>query len=96
MSARDKYTTFVKSAKGYRKGVHKVPKFTRVPHLAGESKGVLTICWQHTCPTQICLVLRYIISPNLQTSKNFKKSSSPGSTCSVDYENCPNTTISQP
>ncbi|KAJ1309867.1 hypothetical protein OPQ81_006631 [Rhizoctonia solani] len=30
MSARDKYTTFVKSAKGYRKGVHKVPKFTRL------------------------------------------------------------------
>jgi hypothetical protein len=30
MSPRDKYTTFVKSAKGYRKGIHKVPKFTRV------------------------------------------------------------------
>ncbi|KDN51767.1 hypothetical protein RSAG8_00315, partial [Rhizoctonia solani AG-8 WAC10335] len=30
MPARDKYTTFVKSAKGYRKGIHKVPKFTRL------------------------------------------------------------------
>ncbi|CEH19396.1 60s ribosomal protein l31 [Ceraceosorus bombacis] len=30
MLPRDKYTTFSKSAKGYRKGVHKVPKWTRI------------------------------------------------------------------
>ena len=30
MSPRDKYTVFSPHARGYRKGVHKVPKFTRV------------------------------------------------------------------
>lgn len=30
MLARDKYTLFDKKAKGYRKGVHKLPKWTRV------------------------------------------------------------------
>ena len=30
MPARDKYTVFNKHEKGYRKGIHKVPKFTRV------------------------------------------------------------------
>ena len=30
MPARDKYTVFSPHARGYRKGVHKVPKFTRV------------------------------------------------------------------
>ncbi|OMJ10801.1 54S ribosomal protein L31, mitochondrial [Smittium culicis] len=29
MEPRDKYTTFSKTAKNYRKGVHKVPKFTK-------------------------------------------------------------------
>ncbi|KAI9481445.1 MAG: mitochondrial ribosomal protein L31-domain-containing protein [Benjaminiella poitrasii] len=29
MLARDKYTVFNRSAKGYRKSVHKVPKFTK-------------------------------------------------------------------
>jgi hypothetical protein len=30
MDPRDKYTVFSRSSKGYRKGIHKVPKFTRV------------------------------------------------------------------
>ena len=30
MSSRDKYTVFSRHAKGYRKGIHKVPKWTRV------------------------------------------------------------------
>lgn len=30
MPAKDKYTTFNPRSEGYRKGVHKVPKFTRV------------------------------------------------------------------
>lgn len=30
MAVKDKYTVFSRSAKGYRKGVHFVPKFTRV------------------------------------------------------------------
>ncbi|KDN45249.1 putative MRPL31-mitochondrial ribosomal protein, large subunit [Tilletiaria anomala UBC 951] len=30
MSARDKYTTFSMRSKGYRKSVHKVPKWTRL------------------------------------------------------------------
>lgn len=30
MPARDKYTIFDRKAKGYRKAVHKVPKWTRV------------------------------------------------------------------
>lgn len=30
MPARDKYTIFTPNAKGYRKGIHKVPKWTRV------------------------------------------------------------------
>ncbi|KAG5728337.1 hypothetical protein E4T56_gene19138 [Termitomyces sp. T112] len=29
MPARDKYTIFSANAKGYRKGIHKVPKWTR-------------------------------------------------------------------
>ncbi|KIY65044.1 mitochondrial 54S ribosomal protein YmL31 [Cylindrobasidium torrendii FP15055 ss-10] len=29
MHPRDKYTTFAARAKGYRKGIHKVPKWTR-------------------------------------------------------------------
>lgn len=32
MHAKDKYTVFSRTARGYRKGVHKVPKFTRVTH----------------------------------------------------------------
>ncbi|BFZ53778.1 hypothetical protein PYCC9005_000809 [Savitreella phatthalungensis] len=31
MPSRDKYTVFARSADGYRKGVHKVPKFTKAP-----------------------------------------------------------------
>ncbi|OMH83715.1 54S ribosomal protein L31, mitochondrial [Zancudomyces culisetae] len=31
MKSRDKYTTFSRTFKGYRKGIHKVPKFTKVP-----------------------------------------------------------------
>ena len=31
MAVKDKYTLFSRSASGYRKGVHKVPKFTKVP-----------------------------------------------------------------
>ncbi|KAF8969800.1 mitochondrial 54S ribosomal protein YmL31 [Flammula alnicola] len=30
MHARDKYTVFSPHAKGYRKGIHKVPKWTRL------------------------------------------------------------------
>ncbi|KAF8540582.1 mitochondrial ribosomal protein L31-domain-containing protein [Trichophaea hybrida] len=30
MEAKDKYTLFDRKARGYRKGVHKVPKWTRV------------------------------------------------------------------
>ena len=30
MPARDKYTVFSATSKGYRKGIHKVPKWTRV------------------------------------------------------------------
>jgi Mitochondrial ribosomal protein L31 len=30
MPARDKYTIFTPHARGYRKGIHKVPKWTRV------------------------------------------------------------------
>lgn len=30
MPAKDKYTVFSKHEKGYRKGIHKVPKWTRV------------------------------------------------------------------
>ncbi|KAJ1921563.1 hypothetical protein H4219_000600 [Mycoemilia scoparia] len=30
MNPRDKYTTFSRTARNYRKGIHKVPKFTKV------------------------------------------------------------------
>lgn len=30
MPPRDKYTVFSRHVKGYRKGIHKVPKWTRV------------------------------------------------------------------
>ena len=30
MPPKDKYTVFSRQAKGYRKGIHKVPKWTRV------------------------------------------------------------------
>jgi hypothetical protein len=30
MPAKDKYTVFSRHDRGYRKGIHKVPKFTRV------------------------------------------------------------------
>ncbi|KAF9066880.1 mitochondrial 54S ribosomal protein YmL31 [Rhodocollybia butyracea] len=30
MPARDKYTVFTPHARGYRKGIHKVPKWTRI------------------------------------------------------------------
>jgi len=30
MPARDKYTVYSANAKGYRKGIHKVPKWTRL------------------------------------------------------------------
>ncbi|KAF5376530.1 hypothetical protein D9757_008303 [Collybiopsis confluens] len=32
MPARDKYTVFTPHARGYRKGIHKVPKWTRITH----------------------------------------------------------------
>lgn len=34
MDPKDKYTTFASKSTGYRKGIHKVPKFTRVRLLA--------------------------------------------------------------
>ena len=33
MPPRDKYTVFSRHEKGYRKGIHKVPKWTRVRRL---------------------------------------------------------------
>jgi len=30
MPAKDKYTVFSRNSKGYRKGIHKVPKWTRL------------------------------------------------------------------
>ncbi|KAG8933937.1 hypothetical protein FRC03_002955 [Tulasnella sp. 419] len=30
MPAKDKYTVFSRSSRGYRKGIHKVPKWTRL------------------------------------------------------------------
>ncbi|TCD66459.1 hypothetical protein EIP91_001339 [Steccherinum ochraceum] len=30
MPARDKYTVFTRHSRGYRKGIHKVPKWTRL------------------------------------------------------------------
>ncbi|KAH7103180.1 60s ribosomal protein l31 [Auriculariales sp. MPI-PUGE-AT-0066] len=32
MAPRDKYTIFNAHSRGYRKGIHKVPKFTRITH----------------------------------------------------------------
>ncbi|GMM38166.1 mitochondrial 54S ribosomal protein YmL31 [Saccharomycopsis crataegensis] len=32
MAAKDKYTIFSRHSKGYRKGLHKVPKWTKVSH----------------------------------------------------------------
>ncbi|KZV81278.1 hypothetical protein EXIGLDRAFT_731514 [Exidia glandulosa HHB12029] len=32
MPAKDKYTIFNAHSRGYRKGMHKVPKFTRITH----------------------------------------------------------------
>ncbi|KAJ9060642.1 hypothetical protein DSO57_1028692 [Entomophthora muscae] len=32
MTPREKYTVFCASAKGHRKAIHKVPKFTKIPH----------------------------------------------------------------
>ncbi|KIK59652.1 hypothetical protein GYMLUDRAFT_169209 [Collybiopsis luxurians FD-317 M1] len=32
MPARDKYTVFSPHVPGYRKGIHKVPKWTRITH----------------------------------------------------------------
>jgi len=36
MSPKDKYTTFNRTTVGYRKSVHKVPKFTRVSLLSAK------------------------------------------------------------
>ena len=44
MPARDKYTTFSKWDKGYRKGIHKVPKFTRVCGCPMFGDETLTSC----------------------------------------------------
>ena len=35
MHPRDKYTVFTPHARGYRKGIHKVPKWTRVCCMTG-------------------------------------------------------------
>ncbi|KAG8780306.1 hypothetical protein FRB91_006880 [Serendipita sp. 411] len=32
MPAKDKYTIFSRNSRGYRKGIHKVPKWTRITH----------------------------------------------------------------
>ncbi|KIM30911.1 hypothetical protein M408DRAFT_65747 [Serendipita vermifera MAFF 305830] len=32
MLPKDKYTVFSRNTRGYRKGIHKVPKFTRITH----------------------------------------------------------------
>ena len=36
MAPRDKYTVFTRWARGYRKGIHKVPKWTRVSNLLSD------------------------------------------------------------
>ncbi|KAI7898050.1 mitochondrial ribosomal protein L31-domain-containing protein [Cokeromyces recurvatus] len=37
MLARDKYTVFTRNAKGYRKSIHKVPKFTKTTNRTSPS-----------------------------------------------------------
>ncbi|CCA69849.1 probable MRPL31-mitochondrial ribosomal protein, large subunit [Serendipita indica DSM 11827] len=32
MLPKDKYTVFSRTSRGYRKGIHKIPKFTRITH----------------------------------------------------------------
>lgn len=53
MHPRDKYTVFSPHAKGYRKGIHKVPKWTRVrsvlPSL--DELPILNPCLQLTLRT---------------------------------------------
>ena len=45
MPPKDKYTVFSSTARGYRKGIHKVPKWTRVC-LSFTLADVLTIASQ--------------------------------------------------
>lgn len=39
MAPRDKYTVFTRWARGYRKGIHKVPKWTRVSKLLSDMRA---------------------------------------------------------
>ncbi len=44
MPPRDKYTVFSRHAKGYRKGIHKVPKWTRVRRSSSSHHALPLIC----------------------------------------------------
>jgi rRNA maturation protein Rpf1 len=45
MDPKDKYSVFTRHARGYRKGIHKVPKWTRVRYTFGSrSCQMLTPC----------------------------------------------------
>ena len=73
MPPRDKYTVFSRHAKGYRKGIHKVPKWTRVRiaitpiayrsthvgpvDLADEPEGFLI----HACPVTLDIPLYHTL-----------------------------------
>ena len=53
MPAKDKYTVFSSWDKGYRKGIHKVPKFTRVC-------GTQFVCYlEHIRKSKLCYSLLY-------------------------------------
>lgn len=49
MPAKDKYTIFSATAKGYRKGIHKVPKWTRV------RRNMLETVWPRSWRPQMTL-----------------------------------------
>lgn len=47
MPAKDKYTVFTPNAVGYRKGIHKVPKWTRVRVASLRANPRLTVFTDH-------------------------------------------------
>jgi Mitochondrial ribosomal protein L31 len=49
MLPKDKYTVFSRNTRGYRKGIHKVPKFTRVSSFPYDSRVFSNFgCRSHT------------------------------------------------
>ena len=56
MDPKDKYTVFTPHARGYRKGIHKVPKFTRVRRLSTRS-------FQALVDTQCCPQITHRVNP---------------------------------